>query len=198
MLFERSDNDNHIMAKQDKTTTKRGTEPVVDKHDVENPSNEKVEQLAAFEVSDSGKEMTTNHGVKINDDHNSLKAGDRGATLLEDFILREKITHFDHERIPERVVHARGAGAHGTFKLYKSLSKYTRAAFLNNTEEETPVFVRFSTVAGSRGSTDLARDVRGFAVKFYTKEGKAVARLRASVRSTPRSASASARETVAS
>ncbi|MFD2600326.1 catalase [Sphingobacterium corticis] len=159
------------MAKKDKTTAKRGTEPVVDKHAVENPSNEKVEQLAAFEVSDSGKEMTTNHGIKINDDHNSLKAGDRGATLLEDFILREKITHFDHERIPERVVHARGAGAHGTFKLYKSLSKYTRAAFLNNTEEETPVFVRFSTVAGSRGSTDLARDVRGFAVKFYTKEG---------------------------
>jgi catalase len=115
--------------------------------------------------------MTTNQGVKINDDQNSLKAGARGATLLEDFILREKITHFDHERIPERIVHARGSAAHGTFKLYKSLSKFTKAAFLTDTAVETPVFVRFSTVAGSRGSTDLARDVRGFAVKFYTQEG---------------------------
>ena len=94
-----------------------------------------------------------------------------GSTLLEDFILREKITHFDHERIPERIVHARGSAAHGTFKLYKSLSSLTKAGFLNNTSIETPVFVRFSTVAGSRGSTDLARDVRGFAVKFYTQEG---------------------------
>lgn len=117
------------------------------------------------------KHMTTNQGVKINDDQNSLKDGPRGASLLEDFILREKITHFDHERIPERIVHARGSAAHGSFKLYKSLSKYTRAAFLNDTSVETPVFVRFSTVAGFRGSTDLARDVRGFAVKFYTSEG---------------------------
>jgi catalase len=115
--------------------------------------------------------MTTDQGVKINDDQNSLKAGNRGGTLLEDFILREKITHFDHERIPERVVHARGSAAHGTFKLYKSLSAITRANFLNDVAAETPVFVRFSTVAGSRGSTDLARDVRGFAVKFYTQEG---------------------------
>jgi catalase len=115
--------------------------------------------------------MTTNHGVRINDDQNSLKAGERGATLLEDFILREKITHFDHERIPERIVHARGSAAHGFFELYKPLGNYTRAAFLNDTSTRTPVFVRFSTVAGSRGSTDLARDVRGFAVKFYTQEG---------------------------
>jgi len=115
--------------------------------------------------------MTTDHGVRINDDQNSLKAGDRGSTLLEDFILREKITHFDHERIPERVVHARGTAAHGVFKLYKPLREYTKAGFLNDTTIETPVFVRFSTVAGSRGSTDLARDVRGFAVKFYTQEG---------------------------
>jgi len=107
----------------------------------------------------------------INDNNNSLKAGERGATLLEDFILREKITHFDHERIPERIVHARGSAAHGVFKLYKSLSKYTKAGFLNDVARETPVFVRFSTVAGSRGSTDLARDVRGFSVKFYTEEG---------------------------
>src|ERR1700744_147781 len=121
--------------------------------------------------SGDGQFMTTDHGLPISDDQNSLKAGDRGPTLLEDFILREKITHFDHERIPERVVHARGSGAHGVFKLYKPLAEYTKAGFLNDTETETPVFVRFSTVAGSRGSTDLARDVRGFAVKFYTQAG---------------------------
>jgi len=115
--------------------------------------------------------LTTNQGLKINDNQNSLKAGERGATLLEDFILREKITHFDHERIPERIVHARGSAAHGHFELYKSMSKYTKASFLQNPGEKTPVFVRFSTVAGSRGSSDLARDVRGFAVKFYTQDG---------------------------
>ncbi|HEY9044898.1 MAG TPA: catalase [Ohtaekwangia sp.] len=119
----------------------------------------------------TGQFLTTNQGVKVNDDQNSLTAGERGPTLLEDFILREKITHFDHERIPERVVHARGSAAHGVFKVYESLSAYTRADFLQNPSKETPVFVRFSTVAGSRGSTDLARDVRGFAVKFYTQEG---------------------------
>ncbi|MEP6749447.1 MAG: catalase [Bacteroidota bacterium] len=119
----------------------------------------------------NGELLTTNHGVKINDDQNSLKAGNRGPSLLEDFILREKITHFDHERIPERVVHARGTGAHGIFKVYKPLAEYTKADFLNDTVVETPVFVRFSTVAGSRGSTDVPRDVRGFAVKFYTQEG---------------------------
>ncbi|KAA5532175.1 catalase [Taibaiella lutea] len=115
--------------------------------------------------------MTTDQGVKINDDTNSLKAGERGPSLLEDFILREKITHFDHERIPERVVHARGAAAHGYFQVYESMSKYTKAGFLQDPSLKTPVFVRFSTVAGFRGSTDLARDVRGFAVKFYTEEG---------------------------
>jgi catalase len=115
--------------------------------------------------------MTTDQGLKINDDQNSLKAGDRGSSLLEDFILREKITHFDHERIPERIVHARGAAAHGYFQVYESMGKYTKAGFLNDKNLKTPVFVRFSTVAGSRGSTDLARDVRGFSVKFYTNEG---------------------------
>jgi catalase len=115
--------------------------------------------------------LTTNQGVKINDDQNSLKAGNRGSTLLEDFILREKITHFDHERIPERIVHARGSAAHGFFQVYKSMSEFTKAGFLQDPSVKTPVFVRFSTVAGSRGSTDLARDVRGFAVKFYTDEG---------------------------
>ena len=115
--------------------------------------------------------LTTNQGQRVNDDQNSLKAGPRGGTLMEDFILREKITHFDHERIPERVVHARGSAAHGVFKVYKPLKELTKAGFLNDSASETPVFVRFSTVAGSRGSSDLARDVRGFAVKFYTKEG---------------------------
>ncbi|MBK0368358.1 catalase [Flavobacterium agrisoli] len=115
--------------------------------------------------------MTTNQGVKINDDNNTVKAGERGPSLLEDFILREKITHFDHERIPERIVHARGSAAHGYFELYESMEKYTKAGFLNDTSIKTPVFVRFSTVAGFRGSTDLARDVRGFSVKFYTQEG---------------------------
>lgn len=115
--------------------------------------------------------MTTDHGVRINDDQNSLKAGERGGTLLEDFILREKITHFDHERIPERIVHARGSAAHGFFQVYEPMAKYTKAGFLQDPSVKTPVFVRFSTVAGSRGSTDLARDVRGFAVKFYTEEG---------------------------
>lgn len=134
-------------------------------------NNIKTDKLESFVADSTGQQITTNHGVKINDDQNSLKAGDRGATLLEDFIFREKMTHFDHERIPERIVHARGSGAHGVFKVYEDMSEYTRAAFLCDVEAETPVFVRFSTVAGSRGSTDLARDVRGFAVKFYTQEG---------------------------
>jgi catalase len=118
-----------------------------------------------------GQTMTTNQGLKVNDTNNSLKAGERGATLLEDFILREKITHFDHERIPERIVHARGSAAHGFFELYESQEKYTKAGIFTDTSRKTPVFVRFSTVAGSKGSADLARDVRGFAVKFYTDEG---------------------------
>lgn len=148
-----------------------GTEPAIDKKLAPQPENDKTTQLAAHTLDAAGEQMRTNTGLFINDDQNSLKAGDRGPTLLEDFILREKITHFDHERIPERVVHARGSGAHGVFKLYDSLSPVTKAAFLNEVERETPVFVRFSTVAGSRGSTDLARDVRGFAVRFYTPEG---------------------------
>ncbi|RXK86207.1 catalase [Filimonas effusa] len=136
-----------------------------------NPSNAKTESLAPFTEDPTNELMTTNHGVKINDDQNTLKAGERGPSLLEDFIFREKMTHFDHERIPERIVHARGSGAHGVFKVYESQSAITKAAFLQDPTVETPVFVRFSTVAGSRGSTDLARDVRGFAVKFYTTEG---------------------------
>ncbi|MEO5997965.1 MAG: catalase [Chitinophagaceae bacterium] len=136
-----------------------------------NPDNDKTTSLAPHTADATGEFMTTNHGVRINDDQNSLKAGNRGPSLLEDFILREKITHFDHERIPERIVHARGSGAHGVFKVYESQSALTKAGFLQDPSLETPVFVRFSTVAGSRGSSDLARDVRGFAVKFYTQEG---------------------------
>jgi len=120
---------------------------------------------------DSGRYLTTNQGMRIADDQNSLHAGSRGPTLLEDFAFREKIMHFDHERIPERVVHARGAGAHGTFKLHKSLQQFTRAKVLTDTAATTDVFVRFSVVNGSRGSADTARDARGFATKFYTTEG---------------------------
>ncbi len=115
--------------------------------------------------------LTTNQGIPVPDNQNSLRAGLNGPTLLEDFILREKITHFDHERIPERIVHARGSAAHGYFELTKSLKRHTTAAVLNQVGERTPVFVRFSTVAGGAGSIDTPRDVRGFAVKFYTQEG---------------------------
>jgi catalase len=115
--------------------------------------------------------LTTAQGSPVSDDQNSLKIGARGPTLLEDFHFREKIFHFDHERIPERVVHARGYAAHGFFENYKPLSKYTRADLFQRAGEKTPAFVRFSTVAGSKGSVDLARDVRGFAVKLYTQDG---------------------------
>ena len=134
-------------------------------------ANATIASLARVRADASGQALTTNQGVRIADNQNSLKAGLRGPTLLEDFILREKITHFDHERIPERIVHARGSGAHGYFEAYDALTKYTRAAPFATTGKVTPVFVRFSTVAGERGSKDTARDVRGFAVKFYTDEG---------------------------
>jgi catalase len=127
--------------------------------------------LDRVRVDNTGQVLTTNQGVPIGDNQNSLKAGLRGPTLLEDFILREKITHFDHERIPERIVHARGSGAHGFFECYAPISDITRAAPFQEAGKQTPVFVRFSTVAGERGSVDTARDVRGFAVKFYTDEG---------------------------
>lgn len=115
--------------------------------------------------------LTTNQGVPVSDNQNSLRLGSRGPTFLEDFLLREKISHFDHERIPERIVHARGSGAHGYFEAFDSFAKYTRAAFLQNRGQRTPVFVRFSTAVGGAGSIDLPRDARGFAVKFYTSEG---------------------------
>lgn len=116
-------------------------------------------------------EMTTNEGLKISDNEHTLRPGDRGPALLEDFVYRQKMTHFDHERMPERVVHARGTGAHGVFTPYEGVSQYTKAKFLSSPSIETPVFVRFSTVVGSRGSADTVRDVRGFATKFYTEEG---------------------------
>ena len=118
-----------------------------------------------------GEVLTTNHGVPVSDNQNSLKAGARGPTLLEDFVLREKIFHFDHERIPERIVHARGTGAHGTFECTEAIPELTRASLFQNKGAKVPVFARFSTVAGSKGSKDTPRDVRGFAVKFYTGEG---------------------------
>ena len=133
-----------------------------------NPGNGSLDRVR---VDSGGRVLTTNQGVPIADNQNSLKAGFRGPALLEDFILREKITHFDHERIPERIVHARGSGAHGYFECYAPLTEVTRASVFSEAGKRTPVFVRFSTVAGERGSTDTARDVRGFAVKFYTDEG---------------------------
>ncbi|MCK6258236.1 catalase [Fictibacillus sp. KIGAM418] len=133
--------------------------------------NKKDKQLQAFRVNNKGKKLTTNQGLRISEDEHSLKAGVRGPTLMEDFHFREKMTHFDHERIPERIVHARGYAAHGEFEVYESMKEFTKAGFLQDPSVKTPVFVRFSTVAGSRGSGDTVRDVRGFATKFYTEEG---------------------------
>ncbi|MEJ5988945.1 catalase [Ramlibacter sp. PS3R-8] len=133
--------------------------------------NATIEPLDRVRVDSTGQGLTTNQGVPIADNQNSLKYGVRGPALLEDFILREKITHFDHERIPERIVHARGSAAHGFFECYEPATDITRAAPFKESGKVTPVFVRFSTVAGERGSKDTARDVRGFAVKFYTDEG---------------------------
>jgi catalase len=127
--------------------------------------------LSHVRADSTGRGLTTNQGVPVADNQHSLKAGLRGPTLLEDFILREKITHFDHERIPERIVHARGSGAHGYFECYQSLRDVTRASIFAEMGKRTPVFVRFSTVVGERGSADTVRDARGFAVKFYTDEG---------------------------
>ncbi|WP_285418783.1 catalase HPII [Pseudomonas sp. efr-133-TYG-5] len=134
-------------------------------------TNAKLESLETFRSDATGQALRTNQGVKIADNQNTLKAGPRGPSLLEDFIMREKITHFDHERIPERIVHARGTGAHGFFQSYENHAELTKAGFLQDPGKKTPVFVRFSTVQGPRGSGDTVRDVRGFAVKFFTDEG---------------------------
>lgn len=131
----------------------------------------KNEQLENFKEIHNDEMLTTNQGVRVSHTDDSLKAGERGPTLMEDFHFREKMTHFDHERIPERVVHARGFGAHGYFQAYEPMTEYTKAKFLQDPSVKTPVFVRFSTVVGSRGSADTVRDVRGFATKFYTEDG---------------------------
>jgi catalase len=133
-----------------------------------NPNNEPLQRVR---VDSGGRALTTNQGVPVADNQNSLKAGLRGPTALEDFILREKLTHFDHERIPERVVHARGSAAHGYFECTEALTEFTKAVPFSAVGKRTPVFTRFSTVAGERGSADTVRDVRGFAVKFYTEQG---------------------------
>ncbi len=136
----------------------------------QDPDNIKDQSLEPFR-KEAGEYLTTNYGVRINDTDNSLKVGERGPTLVEDFHFREKLGHFDRERIPERVVHARGTGVHGYFQVYESMAEYTKAKFLQDPSVKTPVFARFSTVAGFRGSADTVRDVRGFSVKFYTEEG---------------------------
>ena len=131
----------------------------------------KNDMLKDYRVSHDKTLLTTNQATRVSNTDDSLKAGDRGPTLMEDFHFREKLTHFDHERIPERVVHARGFGAHGYFQVYKPMTNITKAKFLSDPSVKTPVFVRFSTVVGSRGSADTVRDVRGFATKFYTEDG---------------------------
>jgi catalase len=130
----------------------------------------KIDSLEQFQV-DAGEQLTSNQGVVVDNTDNSLKVGNRGPSLQQDFHFQEKLSHFDRERIPERVVHARGAGAHGYFQVYEPLAEYTKAQFLQDPSIKTPVFARFSTVGGSRGSADAVRDVRGFSVKFYTQEG---------------------------
>jgi catalase len=144
--------------------TKKNGHAKVDEHS-------KMQDLGRASEQSDGEFLTTNQGVRINHTDDSLKAGNRGPTLMEDFHFREKMTHFDHERIPERAVHARGMAAHGYFQPYESMAEFTKAGFLQDPNKVTPVFVRFSTVAGSRGSADTVRDARGFATKFYTEEG---------------------------
>jgi catalase len=147
-------------------------ETLVSSYTTESGNGGEVHQRASHAGSgEASNHLTTNHGVRIADNQNSLRAGERGPTLLADFILREKIFHFDHERIPERIVHARGSGAHGYFELLHPIPELSKADIFQRQGERTPVFARFSTVAGGAGSADTPRDVRGFAVKFYTKEG---------------------------
>src|SRR5262245_33432587 len=160
------------MAKKNAT---RNTKGAANERTAAQYADQRVMTGAGGEVHQSAggdtPDLTTQQGIPVADDQNSLKVGLRGPTALEDFHFREKLFHFDHERIPERVVHARGYGAHGFFENYEPLSDITRADLFQRRGEKTPAFVRFSTVAGSKGSADLARDVRGFAVKLYTREG---------------------------
>src|ERR671933_1826545 len=155
--------------------TSRNTKDAANERKTAQYADQRVPTGAGGEVHQSADGdtpvLTTQQGIPVADDQNSLKIGARGPTALEDFHFREKLFHFDHERIPERVVHARGFGAHGYFENYGSLAAITKADLFQRAGEKTPAFVRFSTVAGNKGSPDLARDVRGFAVKFYTNEG---------------------------
>jgi catalase len=153
------------------STRRRRSSPAAAAGDGSSPADRSGEGGEIHQVADGGSRLTTQQGIPIADDQNTLRVGPRGPAVLADFHLREKLFHFDHERIPERVVHARGFGAHGVFETYESLSDITRADIFQRAGERTEVFVRFSTVAGNKGSADLARDVRGFATKFYTKEG---------------------------
>lgn len=139
--------------------------------DFETTESSKSENLEKYRSDAEGHDLRTNQGLRIADNHNSLKAGERGPTLMEDFIFREKVNHFDNERIPERIVHARGSAAHGYFQPYDNAVQYSKAGLFRDPGKKTPVFVRFSTVQGPRGSNDTVRDVRGFATKFYTDEG---------------------------
>ncbi len=145
--------------------------PIVSSADRDEKASPTAPRDAQEPAVAEGNYITTNQGQRVEDDDNSLKAGTRGPTLMEDFHFREKMTQFDHERMPERVVHARGSGAHGYFQVYKSLARYSKAAVFQEPSVKTPVFVRFSTVNGSKGSADTVRDARGFATKFYTSEG---------------------------
>ncbi|HSP57022.1 MAG TPA: catalase HPII [Halomonas sp.] len=156
------------MANNPHTTSNSGGPNDTDVKTTENSKSEKLEQ---YRSDAEGHDLRTNQGLRISDNHNSLKAGERGPTLMEDFIFREKVNHFDNERIPERIVHARGAAAHGYFQPYETAAQYSKAGLFQDPGKKTPVFVRFSTVQGSRGSNDTVRDVRGFATKFYTDEG---------------------------
>ena len=157
------------MAKKPAATKTSARSDTVTVHDqqLHRGSGGELHQFA----EDGHEVLTTAQGAPVADDQNTLRVGPRGPLVMDDFHYREKMFHFDHERIPERVVHARGYGAHGFFETYESLSDITRADVFQRAGEKTPVFVRFSTVAGNKGSADLARDVRGFAVKIYTKEG---------------------------
>ncbi|SEV87406.1 catalase [Natrinema salifodinae] len=167
--------DESVAQSQETNASQPGTSDDSDEIDEES----KHRQLDEVRENPEGEDLTTDHGVEVSDTDNSLKASERGPTLMEDFHFREKMTQFDHESIPERVVHARGTGAHGYFQPYEDpdlgeygdISDLTKAAFLQDPDQKTPVFVRFSTVVGSRGSADTVRDVRGFATKFYTEEG---------------------------
>ncbi|ELY66184.1 catalase [Natronococcus jeotgali] len=174
-----TDSDADRAPRTDGSGTDSGSAGTSDDADGEIDSDSKHEQLEEVRENAEGEYLTTDHGVRVTDTDNSLKAGERGPTIMEDFHFREKMTQFDHESIPERVVHARGTGAHGYFQPYEDpdlgeyddVSELTKASFLQDPDQKTPVFTRFSTVVGSRGSADTVRDVRGFATKFYTEDG---------------------------